>query len=75
PPSLVASFEHLALPMSVVWGAIFWASLPDRWSTIGIALILGAGIAVAYREARLGRKAYPKRNTLAGGAILRDDFD
>ncbi|MGB3313875.1 MAG: DMT family transporter [Albidovulum sp.] len=75
PPSLVASFEYLALPMSVVWGAIFWASLPDRWSTIGIALILGAGIAVAYREARLGRKAYPKRNTLAGGAIMRDDFD
>lgn len=64
PPSLVASFEYLALPMSVVWGAVFWQSLPDRWSTAGIALILSAGLFVSYREAKLGRKSFSRRNPL-----------
>ena len=63
-PSLVASFEYLALPMSVICGLIFWQSLPDLWSTLGIVLILGAGLMVSYREAQLGRRAFSRRNAL-----------
>ncbi len=64
PPSLIASFEYLALPMSVIWGAVFWSSLPDMLSSAGIVLILAAGLAVSYREARLGRRAFSRRNAL-----------
>lgn len=64
PPSLVASFEYLALPMSVIWGAVFWGVLPDLISSAGILLILAAGLAVSWREARLGRRAFSRRNTL-----------
>ncbi|MGB3177812.1 MAG: DMT family transporter [Albidovulum sp.] len=64
PPSLVASFEYFALPMAVLWGAIFWHTLPDVWSTAGIVLILGAGLTVSYRETRLGKRAFSRRNSL-----------
>lgn len=63
-PSLVASFEYLALPMSIVWGAVFWQSLPDAWSAVGMVLILAAGLLVSYREAILGRRAFSRRNAL-----------
>ena len=63
-PSLVASFEYLALPMSVVWGFVLWQSLPDLLSTAGIVLILGSGLVVSYREALLGRRAFSRRNAL-----------
>lgn len=50
--SLVAPFEYLALPMSVVWGMVFFAEFPGRWDYVGMALILGAGLFTIWREAR-----------------------
>lgn len=64
-PSLVASFEYLALPMSIVWGALFLDALPDIWSALGMVLILLAGLTVTFREARLGKTPLIRR----GGTI------
>lgn len=61
PPSLIASFEYVALLMAVVWGVIFWNEIPDIWTSLGIALILGAGIFVALREAKKGAPPPPRR--------------
>lgn len=60
-PSLVASFEYLALPMSIIWGALFLGVLPDVWSAAGMMLILSAGLTVTLREARLGKRPFSKR--------------
>lgn len=51
--ALIAPFEYLSLIMSIFWGFAIWGDLPDFWGWIGISLILGAGLFVAFREARL----------------------
>ena len=50
--SYVAPFEYLALPLSVVWGMVIFGEFPDAWDYVGMALILGAGLFTAWREAR-----------------------
>ncbi len=53
---LVAPFEYIAIPLSVFWSLFMFAERPDQWTWIGIALICGAGIYVAYREGRRVRR-------------------
>ena len=60
-PSLIASFEYIALLMAVIWGVMLWGDIPDIWSNIGILLILAAGVCIAIREARRGTRPPPKR--------------
>ena len=50
--SYVAPFEYLALPMAVVWGMVVFDEFPDIWDYVGMALILGAGLFMVWREAR-----------------------
>jgi drug/metabolite transporter (DMT)-like permease len=50
--SYVAPFEYLALPMAVVWGMVVFDEFPDFWDYTGMALILGAGLFMVWREAR-----------------------
>ncbi len=53
--AIIAPFEYLALPLSVVWGYLLWSELPGRTSWIGMALIAGAGLFLFYREVLHGR--------------------
>ncbi len=48
--SMVAPFEYLALPLSVLWGILVFDEWPDSVSYLGIALILGAGLFIVWRE-------------------------
>ena len=48
--SLVAPFEYLALPMSVVWGMLVFDEYPVPLDYVGMALILGAGLFSIWRE-------------------------
>ncbi len=50
--SFVAPFEYLALPMSVVWGMLFFDEYPQALDYIGMALILGAGLFTIWRGAQ-----------------------
>ena len=49
--SMVAPFEYLALPLSVLWGILIFDEWPDAVSYLGMALILGAGLFIVWREA------------------------
>ena len=53
--SYVAPFEYLALPMSVAWGMIVFDEFPDGWDYVGMALILGAGLFMIWRDAVANR--------------------
>ena len=48
--SLLAPFEYVAIPLAVVWGYLVWSDLPDAISWLGIAMIISAGLFVAWRE-------------------------
>jgi drug/metabolite transporter (DMT)-like permease len=49
-PSLVAPFEYVALPLAVLWGILLFDDWPDSTACVGMALILGSGLYVLYRE-------------------------
>lgn len=52
----VAPFEYVGLPLAVLWGYSFFGELPDLAVTLGILLIMGAGLFVFLRERMLARK-------------------
>ncbi len=54
--SLIAPTEYLALPISVVAGIIIFGEYPDGIAVVGIALILGAGLYMVWRERIAMRK-------------------
>jgi drug/metabolite transporter (DMT)-like permease len=55
--ALIAPFEYIALPLSVAFGLILFAELPDAFALSGIALILVSGLVLIWREAAARRRA------------------
>ena len=54
-PATIAPFEYVALPMSVLWGVVFFADWPDSITWAGMALICGSGLYVLRRETTRAR--------------------
>jgi drug/metabolite transporter (DMT)-like permease len=48
--ALVAPFEYVGMPMAILWGLVFFGTLPDATAWAGIALICGAGLYTLWRE-------------------------
>ena len=59
--ALIAPFEYAALAMAIIWGVSLFGEWPDLIAWSGIALILGAGLIVFWREASLGKPVAIKR--------------
>ncbi|MEM8788011.1 MAG: DMT family transporter [Pseudomonadota bacterium] len=59
--ALVAPFEYLALPLSIVFGIAFFGERPDAVAWAGILLIAGSGLYTAWRENQTGRVAGVRR--------------
>jgi len=53
---LVAPFEYIGMPLSILYGVVFWGDWPEPLAWAGIALIGASGVYVFLREAWLGRK-------------------
>ena len=60
--SVVAPFEYAALPLAVGWGWLIWGDLPDAISSMGIALIVGAGLFIVIRENNKWRRRFVTRS-------------
>ena len=50
PASLVSAFEYSYFIWAVLFGYIFWREVPDRYTLIGVGLLVGAGLYVIWRE-------------------------
>lgn len=48
--SLVAPFEYVAIPVSVIWGIYIWGEWPELLSWLGMLLIFLGGVYAVYRE-------------------------
>jgi drug/metabolite transporter (DMT)-like permease len=53
--ALAAPFEYAALPLAVLWGAFIFDERPDGFGWAGMALILGSGLYMAWRELQIDR--------------------
>ena len=51
--SVVAPFEYLALPLSILWGALVFGDWPDMIAWAGIGLIGASGLYTVWRENQL----------------------
>ena len=58
---LVAPFEYTTLVLATVWGFAFWGEVPSLMAAAGIVLILGAGIFIAVREAKIDVRPMARR--------------
>lgn len=52
----LAPFGYTGLIWAGFWGWLFFDQLPDRWTILGAAIIVAAGLYVWSREARAARK-------------------
>lgn len=50
PSASVAPFEYSFMFWGVLWGWLFWDSIPDQVAWIGIAVIIAAGLIVIRRD-------------------------
>ena len=50
--SWLAPFDYSYLIFATFWGWVIFADLPDGWMVLGMALVAGAGVVTAWREAR-----------------------
>lgn len=48
--SMVASFEYVSLPISVMWGFLLWHEMPTWTTWVGAGLTLASGLYILYRE-------------------------
>ncbi|MDQ2090912.1 DMT family transporter [Marimonas arenosa] len=51
--AFVAPFEYVAMPMAVIWGLTVFGEWPDWTAWAGIAMIVGAGLFLLWREAEV----------------------
>lgn len=52
PASVLAPFQYLEILGATLLGAMIFDDLPDRWTGLGIAIIVGSGLYVFHRERR-----------------------
>ena len=57
PASLLTPFTYLQMLWATLFGYVVFGQLPDGWSAVGMAIILGSGVALALLERRRARIA------------------
>jgi len=55
PASVVAPFQYSAIISATLFGLFMLGEFPDIWTLLGIAIVIGSGIYIAVREARVKR--------------------
>jgi len=54
--SAVAPFEYLRLPFAVFMGWLIWGQMPEIWTYVGAAIVIGSALYIAQREAALAKE-------------------
>jgi drug/metabolite transporter (DMT)-like permease len=57
PASLLTPFTYLQMIWATLFGWLVFGQLPDGWSAVGMAIIVGSGVMLALQEQRRARLA------------------
>lgn len=57
--SVLAPFQYTEIIGAVLVGYIGFSELPDRWTAVGVAILVASGVYISLREARLFRTKPP----------------
>jgi len=57
PASLLTPFTYLQVLWATLFGYVVFGQLPDRWSALGMTIIVGSGVLLALAERRRARLA------------------
>jgi drug/metabolite transporter (DMT)-like permease len=57
PASLLTPFTYLQMIWATLFGFLVFGQLPDGWSAVGMAIIVGSGLLLALQERRRTRLA------------------
>lgn len=52
PASVLSPFSYIQIIAAAIFGVVVFGAVPDIWTFLGVALIIGAGAYVARRQAR-----------------------
>ncbi len=52
----MAPFKYTSLVWAVLLGVMVWGDLPDSWTWIGSALVVGSGLYIWHRELVLAKR-------------------
>ena len=55
PASLLTPFTYLQMIWATLYGYLIFGQLPDRWSSLGMAIVLASGLLLALQEQRRSR--------------------
>ena len=55
---VIAPFEYVVLPLSILWSITIFGDWPDIVSWLGIVIIAGSGLFIVYSETYQGDKKY-----------------
>jgi len=61
PATLIAPFDYTYLPFATAMAYLIWAEVPAANTLIGMALIVGGGVYLGYREIIAARRACKRR--------------
>jgi drug/metabolite transporter (DMT)-like permease len=56
PARTVAPFEYVMILWAVLWGYVFWGSVPGGATLLGVAMTVGAGLWVVHHQAGIERE-------------------
>ena len=59
--AFVAPVEYIAMPLAIMWGITVFGTFPGLSAWLGIALILGSGLYLVWRESAKGRRTRLRR--------------
>lgn len=57
PTSTLASIQYTEIPMATLLGWLIFHQFPNQLACVGIAITIGAGLYMIYREKRLADRA------------------
>jgi drug/metabolite transporter (DMT)-like permease len=71
--SIVMSFDYARLPFVAIIAWFAFGELPDLWTWVGAAVIVGASTYIAHREATVARARRAQAGTAASAVQAADD--